>query len=144
MEKYQVIDVKPNHYKPLNDSADLRTSYTQVQRFWKQPYAQQIRRGILATGTLSFSVSGTEATGNRTRMQRQVRPGDHIWCNGQQRLVKAVDDDTQTLTVDLPWTIAAQNDPFKVIPRDRNTTAFAAFNGDGQASITAGPSNVLA
>src|SRR3546814_16621221 len=89
MEKYQVIDVKPNHYKPLNDSADLRTSYTQIQRFWKQPYAQQIRRGILATGTLSFSVSGTDATGNRTRMQRQVMPGDHIWCNGQPRPLQA-------------------------------------------------------
>src|SRR3546814_15538137 len=28
--------------------------------------------------------------------------------------------------------------------RDRNTTAFAAFNGDGQASITAGTPNVIA
>src|SRR3546814_17577696 len=102
MEKYQVIDVKPNHYKPLNDSADLRTSYTQVQRFWKQPYAQQIRRGILATGTLSFGVSGTEATGNRTRMPRQVRHGDHLRCNGQQRPVTAGADDKQHLPADLP------------------------------------------
>ncbi|WP_168254989.1 neuraminidase-like domain-containing protein [Rhizobium leguminosarum] len=143
MEKYQVIDVMPNHYKPLNDSADLRSSYTQVQRFWKQPYAQQVRRGILATGTLSFDVSSTEATGNRTRFQRQVSPGDHIWCNGQQRLIKAVDKAKQTLIVDMPWITAAHNDAFKVIPRDRNTTSFPAFDGEGRASITAGTSNVI-
>jgi hypothetical protein len=144
MQKYQVVDVKPNSYKPLVGSADLQASYSRIQRYWKQPYAQQIQRGILATGTLSFAAGVVDATGTRTRLGRQVRNGDHIWCNGQQRLVRSVDDTAQTLTVNKAWTVAATNSPFKVIPRDRNSTAFPAFNGEGQAAITANTANVIA
>lgn len=144
MEQYQIADVKPNTYKPLVNSGDLTEAYTQVQRYWKQPYAQQIRRGLLASGTLSFAKGESTATGTRTRLGRQVHKGDHIWCNGQQRIVRSVDDAAQTLTVNQPWILAASNAQFNVIPRDRNTTSFPAFEGPGRASIIAGTKNVIA
>lgn len=137
LEEPLAIRAMPNEYAPARN--DLVTAaYSARQAYWTRPYAQQIPRGIPATGTLAFAVGSKEATGTGTVVERQVQPGDTIWVGGEARTVDSVDQATQRIVVSEQFTVSGQGAPFKVVPRDRHTVSFAPFAGPGKVRVVKG------
>lgn len=131
LELPPVVRVMPNEYPPLVGSDYLKSAYAPNQSYWGRPYAQQVPRGLAATGTLTFAAGAGQATGEGTVLGRQVEPGDSVWVAGEERIVKAVDDTAQTLTLLAPFTASATRAPFRVVPRNANKNRFPPFAGPG-------------
>jgi Tc toxin complex TcA C-terminal TcB-binding domain/Neuraminidase-like domain/Salmonella virulence plasmid 28.1kDa A protein len=127
--------IMPNKYAPATDPY-VQNAYALDQSYWGRPLAQALSRGLPATGTLTLIEDFDVAKGNGTVLERQVKAGDRIWVAGQLRTVRRVQAGTQQLVVDRAFTVDADAAPFKVLPRDQNTTAFEPFTGPGTVQVS--------
>jgi hypothetical protein len=127
--------IMPNKYPPASDTY-IEDAYGLEQSYWGRPLAQALSRGLPGTGKLSLVKSFNVARGIGTVFERQVQPGDRIWTAGQLRTVVDIDADPQQLVVERPFTVTAQDAPFKVIPRDPDITMFPPFNGQGTVKVS--------
>jgi hypothetical protein len=130
------IRVAPNTYVPAND-ANVKVAFANVQHYWSQPFAQAIPRGLPGTGTLTFQAGQKVATGDRTRLDKQVQPGDFIVAAGQKLQVEAVDAAAQRLTTRTAFVVGATKAPFNVVPKDPARNRYAPYQGPGTVRIVA-------
>lgn len=135
LEQPLVMRTMPNPYEPLKDGY-VAAAYQPDQSYWSRPYAQQIPRGLVGTGTLTIAAGGRVAQGDAdTVLERQVFAGDTVWLAGQERIVESVSKDARTLTLITAIAEGATAAPFKVIPRDPTVTRFAPFAGPGRVEV---------
>lgn len=131
------VRAAPNDYKPANDKGVVE-AYLASQHYWHQPFAQSIPRGLPGTGTLTFAAGATTATGNRTRLEKQITPGDFIYTAGQRLQVHAVDAASQTLTTKSPFVLAGSKAQFNVIPKDPRRYSYSPYQGLGTVIVVKG------
>ncbi|KIP17065.1 virulence plasmid 28.1kDa A family protein [Burkholderia sp. MSHR3999] len=132
------IRIAPNaQYAPANNP-NVVAAFANIQHYWSQPFALMIPRGLPGTGTLSFATGASQATGKRTRLQKQVQPGDFISVGGQQLQVHSVDPAAQTLVTKTPFRVSGTESPFNVIPKDPQQLRYAPYVGEGVVKIGAG------
>ena len=130
------IRIAPNDYGPANNE-NIAKAFLNEQHYWHQPFAQHIPRGLPGTGSLSFAAGSTAATGTRTRLDKQIQPGDFIYTAGQRLQVESIDAYNQTLTTKLPFKLSGMDIPFKVIPKDPKQTRYSPYTGLGKVTIVA-------
>jgi hypothetical protein len=127
--------IMPNKYEPASNPY-VASAYALRQGYWGRPLAQALPRGLPATGTLNLTGEFNVARGIDTVLERQVQAGDRIWVAGQFRSVVSVRADSQQLVVDRAFTVDASSAPFKVLPRNPDTTSFPPFNGKGTVRVS--------
>jgi hypothetical protein len=118
------------------ENKNLKKAFEQNQHYWTQPFAQAFPAGLPGTGRLTFVANQSKATGQGTRLGKQVKAGDFIVVWGQKVQVSAVDDAGQTLTTATEFRVGAKDVAFKVIPGNPNQKRFAPYKGSGGVRIT--------
>ncbi|MDA9421112.1 neuraminidase-like domain-containing protein [Bradyrhizobium sp. CCBAU 53380] len=131
------IRIAPNDYAPANNS-NILVAYDPPQHYWHQPFAQSVPRGLPGTGTLTYAAGGTTATGNRTRLDRQISPGDFIYTGGQKLQVESINAANQTLVTKSKFVLSGTAAQFNVVPKDPQRYSYSPYDGQGTVSVVKG------
>ena len=128
-----VVNAYPSNYDPMNTEA-IAELFESDQLPWTRPHVYRFERGIPGSGRITITANLDLVKGIDTQFQRQIKKGDRILCQAQEREVFSVLDDN--LVVDSPWTLSAKSAEFKIIPQDPDVTRFPSFSGSGKILVT--------